>query len=164
MTKLIFKRLYRAIFSNVAKKKRGRQGKIGLTLLYLNSRMNISQLCLIFGTVPTSVSEVINYMLPLIIKKLRHIEASRMKFPTPDQMPALAALVQNCEPLVDNVIGFVNGLSVPVECSADATEQDKYYNGYHHETCVNNIFAFSSEGTSRHLCDYCVIRVYVMFE
>ena len=48
--------------------------------------------------------------------------------------------------MIDNVIGFVDGLSLPIQCSDDAYTQNAAYNGYSHDTCCNNVFAFSPEG------------------
>ena len=41
---------------------------------------------------------------------------------------------------------FVDGLSVPVQCSDVETLQRAAYNGYHHDKMCNNVFAFSPEG------------------
>jgi hypothetical protein len=44
------------------------------------------------------------------------------------------------------VIGFVDGVSIPVKCSDDLIEQNKYYNGYYKDTAINNVFAFAPTG------------------
>ena len=86
MTKSIFKRLYRVVFVNIPKKKRGRQpllnrpGKLGLSL-------RSSQL---------------------------H-DSADMWQPSSDFLSFRAALVRNREPLADNVIGFIDGLSVVLD-------------------------------------------------
>ena len=61
-------------------------------------------------------------------------------------MKVYAKMVQMREPLIDNVIGFVDGLSLTVQCSDDEFQQNAAYNGYSHDTCCNNVFAFSPEG------------------
>lgn len=61
-------------------------------------------------------------------------------------MQQYAELVKLREPSVSNCIGFVDGVSVPVQCSSNMEEQEKFYNGYHGDTCVNNVFAFSPTG------------------
>lgn len=50
------------------------------------------------------------------------------------------------EPTVNNVIGFVDGLSVPVQCSDDILLQNAAYNDYSHDTSCNNVCAFSPNG------------------
>ena len=51
-------------------------------------------------------------MLPLIIKRLKNHVASRIKFLTQEEMQNLAELVHARKPLVDNVIEFVDGVSI----------------------------------------------------
>jgi len=75
-----------------------------------------------------------------------------IKFPNENKMEELAALVEGREPQVTNVIGFVDGVSFPTQCSSDVTCQYEYYNGYTHETQINNVFAFSSEGKIIYAC------------
>ena len=60
-------------------------------------------------------------------------------------MRNFAEMVQIRE-MVNNVIGFVDGLSVPVQCSDDILLQNAAYNGYSHVTSCNNVFAFSPYG------------------
>lgn len=55
-------------------------------------------------------------------------------------------MVQRREPTVNNIIGFLDGLCLSVECSESDSEQKKMYNGYKGDACCNNVFAFSSEG------------------
>jgi hypothetical protein len=54
--------------------------------------------------------------------------------------------------MVSNVIGFVDGMSLPVKCSEDMFLQNAAYNGYHHDTMCNNVFAFSSTGIIIYAC------------
>ena len=61
-------------------------------------------------------------------------------------MAYFASLVRNREPSVHNVIGFVDGVNIPCMTSSDPDEQSEAYNGYMHDTCCNNVFAFSPEG------------------
>ena len=37
---------------------------------------------------------------------------------------------------------FTDGCSIPIQCSSDAIEQSKFYNGYQGDTMVNNVFCF----------------------
>jgi len=61
-------------------------------------------------------------------------------------MEMYASMVQNREPLVTNVIGFIDGLSIPVQCCDEEAEQNAYYNGYHCDTMINNVFLFYPTG------------------
>lgn len=89
---------------------------------------------------------VIGEMLPLICKKLKSHAAAKINFPDAETMAHYAHLVQQREPTVNNIIGFVDGVSIPIQCSDDPYDQATYYNGYHHDTCINNVFAFSPTG------------------
>ena len=50
------------------------------------------------------------------------------------------------EPSVRNCIGLVDGVSVPAQCCSEVTAQNAAYNGYRHDTNVNNVLAFSPTG------------------
>ena len=46
---------------------------------------------------------------------------------------------------VDDVIGFTNGVSLPVECASDPIGQATNYNGYL-DTMIKNVFFFALTG------------------
>jgi hypothetical protein len=85
-------------------------------------------------------------MLPKIVNKLHNNEVARVRFPKPDECLRLAELVNNREPLVHDVIGFVDGVKIPVECNSSEEEQAIDYNGYGQDTYCNNVFLFGSDG------------------
>ena len=75
----VFRRLYRVIFTGEAprpgrKSYLSRSAKLGLALVYLGSRMTISQLCI-----------SLNEILPLICKKFKSHPAAKIKFPNAEQ-------------------------------------------------------------------------------
>jgi hypothetical protein len=123
------------------------KGKLGLFLLYVTSRMEVKHLCLIFGVPPTTCIRYINKMMKLIVKKLKNNAISRIRFPQNDEEKQYyASLIERREPSIKNCIGFVDGLSVACQCSSEITEQNKDYNGYKHDTSVNNVLAFAPTG------------------
>lgn len=128
------------------------RGQLGLYLLFLGSRMSLKHLCMLFGIVPSSASVFIRRMMKLICRKLKHDNRAAVRFPSQDEMPALAAMVQSREPRVNNVIGFLDGLAIPVQCSSDPVEQAAYYSGYHFDTTVNNTFLFLPTGKIAFAC------------
>jgi hypothetical protein len=85
-----------------------------------------------------------------VIEKLRNNEHAEIRFPNQEKMRELAELVRLREPLVEDVIGFTDGLSIHVEC--DINNNNAYFNKYHQDTMVNNVFCFSSEGKVIHAC------------
>jgi hypothetical protein len=120
--------------------------KLGLYLFYVNSTMKLKHLCLIFGVVPSTASQYIAKMRKLVCQKLKKNIYSRIKFPNEGEKRLFADLVNAREPAVNNVIGFIDGLAIPVQCGSDEVSQAMDYNGYHHDTMCNNVFAFAPTG------------------
>jgi hypothetical protein len=108
--------------------------------------MGIKHMCLIFGVVPSVCSKIINKMLHLVVKKLKKHPLAKITFPTAEKMAYFAQLIQAREPLVDDVIGFMHGVSLTTECTPEQIEQNAMYNGYHSDTMINNIFAYGPDG------------------
>ncbi len=61
-------------------------------------------------------------------------------------MREYAALVQLREPLVDDIIGFMDGVSFQAKCTDNAIDQNAMYCGYDCDTMVNNVFAYGPDG------------------
>ena len=80
-------------------------------LIYANSRMEINHLCLSFGIIPSTCSIIIDDMMGRRTEIL-WTPHGVIKFPTKEEMKLIAARVQIREPSVDNVIGFVDGVSL----------------------------------------------------
>ncbi len=120
--------------------------QLGLYLFFIGSTIGIKHLCMIFGVTPTRCSAVINKMLRLVVTKLKHHPLAKVKFPSEEKMVHFAQLIQEREPAVDVVIGFMDGLALTSECTSDELEQNAMYNGYHSDTMVNNVFAYDPDG------------------
>ncbi len=63
-------------------------------------------------------------------------------------MREFADMVQAREPLVDNIIGFMDWISFPTECTSERVQQNAFYCGYNCDTMVNNVFAYCWETES----------------
>ena len=124
----------------------GPDGYLGLVLFYLGSTMNYKHLCLIFGITPSICSHMINWMLIKIVRELRDHPFAKAKFPNREKMREYAAMVQVREPLVNDIIGFMDGISFPAECTDDCIMQNTMYCGYDCDTMVNNVFAYGPDG------------------
>jgi len=120
--------------------------QLGLYLFFIGSTMGIKLLGMIFCVMPTRCSAVINKMLRLVVTKLQHHPLAKVKFPSEEKMVHFAQLIQEREPAVDDVIGFMDGLALTSECTSDELEQNAMYNGYHSDTMVNNVFAYGPDG------------------
>ena len=158
LSRIAFVELEKVLFpSEGAVVRRGRpemlncRGKLGLYLLYATSRMEVKFLCMIFGIVPTTCIKYINEMMKLVVKKLKNHEAAKISFPMSEtRKQHYADLVYAREPSISNCIGFVDGVAIPVQCSSEILEQNKFCNGYKHDTTVNNVLAFAPDGKVIH--------------
>ena len=121
-------------------------GEVGLYLFFVGSNMRLKHLCLVFGVVPTTAAVTIWKIMNRICKMLKRHPAAEVYFPDAELMKVYARMVQTREPMVNNVIGFVDGLSLQVQCCDDMMQQNAAYNGYSHDTAITNVFAFSPFG------------------
>ena len=124
----------------------GPEGCLGLLLFYLGSTMNYKHLCMLFGITPSVCSRVINMMLKKVVRGLRSHQMAQVKFPDAVKMREFVDMIQEREPLVSNIIGFMDGVSFPAECTDKRVEENSYYCGYDCDTMVNNVFAYGPDG------------------
>jgi hypothetical protein len=108
--------------------------------------MNNKHLCLIFSITSAVCSQVISTMLRLVICRLSNHLISMAKFPNQAKMRKFAALVQLRAPIVPDVIKFMDGVSIPAECTDECIKQNAFYCGYDCNTMVNNVFAYGPDG------------------
>ncbi len=108
--------------------------------------MSYKHLCLIFGITPLVCSRVICYMLRLVILRLSNHPIAQVRFPDPEKMRQFAKMVQLRAPIVSDVIGFMDGVSIPAKCTDERIEQNAFYCGYDCDTMVNNVFAYGPDG------------------
>jgi hypothetical protein len=85
-------------------------------------------------------------MVHLAAKKLCAHPLAWVKFPDKVEMSEFAAMIEAPEPLVDNVVGFMDGMPLPVECTDKQMGQNTMYCGYSCDTMVNNVLAFGPDG------------------
>ena len=57
-----------------------------------------------------------------------------------------ATMIQQREPMVDDIIGFMDGVSFPVPCTDKRISQSAMYCGYDWDTMVNNVFTYGPDG------------------
>ena len=108
--------------------------------------MNYKHLCNIFGITLSVCSHLVNWMLKKVVRLLRGHPFARVKFPNGEKMREFANMVKMREPMVDDIIGFMDGVSFPAECTDNRVEQDEIYCGYNCNTMVNNVFAYGPNG------------------
>ena len=157
MTRRAFRILHNIIFPTntgqlSTQRQRGRptllptDGMLGLLLFYLGSTMTTKYLCLLFGITPSCCSRILKKMLILVAKKLRHHPRARVTFPNDEKMKQFAAMINHREPLVDDIIGYMDGVSLSSECTSERIAQNAMYCGYDCDTMVNNILAYGPDG------------------
>ncbi len=71
---------------------------------------------------------------------------AKVKLPDNLKMREYAYMIQAREPLADDVIGFMDGVSFQMECTSKHLQQNAFYCGYNCNTMVNNVFAFGPDG------------------
>jgi hypothetical protein len=126
--------------------------KLGLVLFYLGSKITLSELCMLFGVSVSLCGEIINEMLELICQRLKDHKDAKISFPGSEKKAQYAAMVEAREPSVTNCIGFIDGCSISTQCSDEPDAQSSHYNGYYHDTAVNNVFAFAPDGKIVYAC------------
>ena len=85
-------------------------------------------------------------MLRLAVRRLSDNPIAEVRFPSAEKMRRFARMVQSREPLVDDIIGFMDGVSIPAECTDERFEQNVFYCGYDCDTMVNNVFVYGPDG------------------
>ena len=61
-------------------------------------------------------------------------------------MEQFAAMINAHEPLVDDATGFIDGISLPTECTPEELEQNTMDDGCTCDTVVNYVLAYGPDG------------------
>ena len=85
-------------------------------------------------------------MLKAIPCALRRHQFAKIEFPDATKMVEWAKMIEMCESMATDIIGFMDGLSLHSKCSSGTYEQNAMYNGYHSDTIVHNVFASGANG------------------
>jgi hypothetical protein len=56
-------------------------------------------------------------MLRLAVRRLANHPIAEVRFPCAEKMRRFARMVQARKPLVDDIIGFMDGVSIPSQCT-----------------------------------------------
>ena len=91
---------------------------LGLYLFYVGSIMGIKHLCFIFWTTYSTSIHTKNQMLFLVLPKLIRHPLARVKSPW-EKMEDFAWQINQHQPKVDDVIGFMHGLALTTDCSSE---------------------------------------------
>ncbi len=69
-----------------------------------------------------------------------------VEFPNEQKMQRFAEMISLREPLILNVIGFMDGLGLLTEMTDKKIVQNAYYCGYDSDTAINNVLVFGPDG------------------
>jgi hypothetical protein len=102
---------------------------------------------LLFGITPSRCSWYTTNLEILVLRKLKNHWKARISWPKSiSEKKRLAALITRREPRVKDVIGFTDGVSLPIKCASDPISQATNFNGYHSDTMCNNVLWFTPSG------------------
>jgi hypothetical protein len=61
-------------------------------------------------------------------------------------MREFADMIQQREPMVDDIIGFMDRVLFPAECTDKRVDQNAMFCGYNCNTMVNKVFMYGPDG------------------
>ncbi len=103
------------------------EDEIGLYLFFVNSTMRAKHLAMIFGILPNSISTTLRKLMKRIIRALKNHGDAQIKFPDNQEMARFAEMINRREPSVNDVIAFLDGVALHIQCSDDPQAQGEYY-------------------------------------
>jgi hypothetical protein len=95
--------------------------KVGVLLFYLNSKMAAKNMAFIFGVLPQTINSTVNLMLARCVDRLKKCPEARVRLPDAVRMAEYAEMVHRRENLVDDVIGFLDGVSLLTRATPAST-------------------------------------------
>lgn len=100
-------------------------------LHHLRTRASWAQLGLIFGAPETTLNTLWFWGSRALLRALRKLPAAAFHWPTaPTELSSLSERITQHIPELHRVVGFVDGLSLPVQQPHDYEMQNAYYSGY----------------------------------
>ena len=122
------------------------EDQVGLLMIHVTSSMGQKHLGVMFGVLPATVSTTLSAMIPRCHTKLLKHPAAAIKFPGIEQQCQYAAMITRRQGEVHDVIGFLDGVQLPAQCSEQKEAQSVNYNGYKHDTFSNTVYLFAPTG------------------
>jgi hypothetical protein len=71
---------------------------------------------------------------------------AKVKYPDHAKMREYTYMIKAREPLVNDVIGFMDGVSFSTGCTSKCMQKNAFYCGYNYDTMVNNLFEYGPDG------------------
>jgi hypothetical protein len=79
------------------------------------------------------------------VKRLQFLLLVRIKFPDQQKMQQFAEMISIREPMISNVIGFMDGFGLATEMTDERIQQTAYYCGFDCDTMINNVLVFGPD-------------------
>ena len=89
--------------------------------------MNYKHLCMTFGIVPGVCSKMVRVMLWRAVERLSNDPITGVRFPSKEKMREFARMVHVRALIVDDIIGFMDGVLIPAEYTDKCIEQNPYF-------------------------------------
>jgi hypothetical protein len=103
-------------------------GGLGFMLHYLNSTMLLFTLQQVFALVPSMSAQYLIFGLKLLHYMLLNMPKAKIAWPSEHTIAQWPAIIHVYHPTVKHVIGFVDGVYLPLECHGEELIQNAYYN------------------------------------
>lgn len=128
---------------------------IGVALWYLKTRCTAYRLCPVFGIVPSTAYDCIDYAMEVLLKVVK--DKSRTEFevrwPSAAEMDASNQILKRnhaCGELLEGLFGVMDGGRMPCADYIDVDTQNAYYEGYSQNVEVTNLFVWNCFGEIIH--------------
>jgi hypothetical protein len=108
----------------------------------------------VFALVPSVSAQYLIFGLKLLHCMLLDMPEAKIVWPSKDTMAQWSAIICVHHPPVKHVIGFVDGVHLPLKCHSKELIQNTYYNGWYISHFMSNIFAFGVDSTIM----YCIVN------
>ncbi|KAE8880695.1 hypothetical protein PF005_g2095 [Phytophthora fragariae] len=102
---------------------------LACVLHYYTAPVEQKTLCELFGVPPSTLCRVMGHAERALDATLREIGAAAVRYPSKQQQLEWAAMVEEREPLLAGVWGFVDGKNYRVMSPSDSDLQNAQYNG-----------------------------------
>ncbi|KDQ56284.1 hypothetical protein JAAARDRAFT_59183 [Jaapia argillacea MUCL 33604] len=86
----------------------------------------------------------------ILLETLKEMREARIMWPRGLEFEENSTVIRTRHPLLMHAFGGADGLGLPVSASSDAEIENATYNGWKSEHFINNVFAFSPDGTIMH--------------
>ena len=123
---------------------------LALVLAWSRTSGSMKALQLIFGITANPLSVWLRFGRRIVVAMLRDHPDAAVREPTSEQITAYKMAISALYPDLVDVWAMMDGLKLRIEMTAVRREiQNMFYNGWHHDHFVSNLFLFTPDGLIR---------------